>query len=198
MKAKLGWACAVLLAMAALLGAEPFLVVSAQDNSTPSQKKNEELHQAQINYAKALLKIAEADLAKAREANRKVADTIPRSVIIGLQNDVAMATARVKGMLGLEKDEKENSYVTAAQDAIAYHEEMLRKTQQANARVPGAISKLEIDRRQAELEAARARLEVARLMSTASPLEATEWELLQLQGDVHALQFRVQLLQERN
>jgi hypothetical protein len=109
-----------------------------------------------------------------------------------------MAKARVKGMLGLAKDAKDNDYVPAAQDAVSYAEEMLKQAQEANARVPGAISQPELVRRQADVEVARAQLEVAKLLNTAAPMEVAEWELLQLQGDVHELQFRVRLLQERN
>ena len=95
-------------------------------------------------------------MSKADEANKKVAGTIPPSVVFGLRNDVAMAKARVKGMLGLSKEEKDNDYIPAAEEAIRYAEEQLKLAQQANARVPGAVSKSELDRRQAEVEVARA------------------------------------------
>jgi multidrug resistance efflux pump len=198
MKAKLAWTVAVLVMLGVFSWAGRTAVVTAQDSSSPKPGKSDELHQAQINYAKALLKVAEADLAKADEANKKVAGTIPPSVVFGLRNDVDMAKARVKGMLGLAKDEKDNDYIPAAKDAISYAEEQLKRAQEANARVPGAVSKPELERRQAEVEVARARLEVAKLLNTAAPMEVAEWELLQLQGDVHELQFRVRLLQERN
>jgi hypothetical protein len=198
MKAKLAWTVAVLMVLGVFSWAGRNAVVTAQDSSAPKQGKSDELHQAQVNYAKALLKVAQADLAKADDANKKVAGTIPPSVVFGLRNDVDMAKARVKGMLGLAKDEKDNDYIPAAKDAISYAEEQLKLAQEANARVPGAVSKPELERRQAEVEVARARLEVAKLLNTAAPMEVAEWELLQLQGDVHELQFRVRLLQERN
>ncbi len=198
MKAKLAWTVAVLMALGVFSWAGRNAVVTAQDSSAPKQGKSDDLHQAQINYAKALLKVAQADLAKADEANKKVAGTIPPSVVFGLRNDVAMAEARVKGMLGLAKDEKDNEYIPAAEEAIRYAEEQLKLAQQANTRVPGASSKSELDRRQADVEVAHARLEVAKRLNTAAPMEVAEWELLQLQGDVHELQFRVRLLQERN
>ena len=198
MKTKFAGTIVALLALFWLLASGRNVAVTAQDTSVGKATKSDELQQAQINYAKALLKVAQADLAKADEANRKVAGTIPPSVLFGLRNDVTMAQARVKGMLGLAKDEKNNDYIPATQDAINYAEEQLKRAQDANARVPTAISKAELDRRQAEVELARARLEVAKRLNTAEPMEVAEWELLQLQGDVHELQFRVRLLQERN
>jgi hypothetical protein len=95
MKIKFAGALVAIVAMGWLSWSSRDAAVRAQDNSANKPIKSDELHQAQINYAKALLKVAEADLAKADEANKKVAGAIPPSVIFGLRNDVAIWPKRV-------------------------------------------------------------------------------------------------------
>lgn len=187
---------ALLLAAATWMGRVTTAV--GQDQPKANAHQNEEaLKQAKIDYAKALLKVAEADLAKSREADSKVPGTVPFSIIRGLQNDVAIGNARLQAMLGAVR-QGENPYVLSAKDSLAFAEEAVRQANTANARAPGAVSRGEVERRQADVDLAKAKLEVAKLMDNADPLEIARWELMQLQEDVHDLRYRVRLLQYRN
>ncbi|HTQ39574.1 MAG TPA: hypothetical protein VMJ32_11125 [Pirellulales bacterium] len=169
-------------------------IVSGQDNKSSS----DEWKQAKIAYAQAVLQVVQADLAKAREANSKAPETIPSSVVRGLENDVAVAKARVAVMQGTTPPGGDNPYMIAAKDALAFAQENLQQAQSVNTRVPGAISKVEIDRRQADVDLAQARLAAAALLDKVSPQDAEEWVLLQMQEQLHDLGFRVGLLQYRN
>jgi hypothetical protein len=193
MNTKIVWAFVTLMMVWMLSSISGGNTVSGQDN-----KENDDWKQAKITYAQAVLEIAQADLAKAREANNRAPETIPSSVVRGLQNDVGMAQARVSAMQGPVAAGAESPYMMAAKDALSFAEENLQQAQNVNARVPGAISKAELDRRQADVDLAKARLQVAGLLNKTTPLEATQWELLQLQEDLHDLRFRVRLLQYRN
>jgi hypothetical protein len=169
--------------------------VSGQDSK---DKDNDAWKQAKIAYAQAVLEVAQADLAKANEANSKAAETIPSSVVRGLQNDVAVAKARVTVMQGTTPPGGENPYVIAAKDALGFAQENLQQAQSVNARVPGAIGKVELDRRQADVNLAQARLSAAALLDKVSKQESEEWVLLQIQEQLHDIGFRVGLLQYRN
>jgi hypothetical protein len=167
-------------------------------NDDPKDPNSNAWKQAKTVYAQAVLEVAQADLAKAREANARAPETIPTSVVRGLESDVAMAKARLASMQGPTATGADSPYTLAAKDALVFAEDNLKQAQTVNSRVPGAISKAEMDRRQADVDLAKARLQVAGLLSQATPLEAAQWELLQLQEDMHDLRFRVRLLQYRN
>ncbi len=167
-------------------------------NDDPQDPNSDAWKQAKTAYAQAVLEVAQADLAKAREANARAPETIPTSVVRGLESDVAMAKARLASMQGPVATGSDSPYTLAAKDALAFAEDNLKQAQTVNARVPGAISKAELDRRQADVDLAKARLQVAGLLGKASTLERAQWELLQLQEDMHDLRFRVRLLQYRN
>jgi hypothetical protein len=193
MNTKVVWAL-VAIVMISMLSA------TCGGNTVLGQDKNDSdgWKQAKISYAQAVLEVAQADLAKAREANARAPETIPSSVERGLQNDVAMAQGRLSAMQGTAVDTAESPYMAAAKDALSFAQENLQQAQSVNSRVPGAISKAELDRRQADVDLAKARLQVAGLLGKASPMEAAQWELLQMQEDLHDLRFRVRLLQYRN
>jgi hypothetical protein len=193
MNTKIVWAFVVVMAVWMLSLSGGGKIVSGQDN-----QENADWKQAKIAYAQAVLEVAQADLAKTREANAKAPATIPSSVVRGLENDVAMAQARVNSMKGLAAPSGESPYLIAAKDALSFAQENLNQALDVNKRVPGAISKVELDRRQADVDLAKARLQAAMLLSKVTPEEAAQWELLQMQEELHDLVFRVGLLQFRN
>ncbi|HZZ29084.1 MAG TPA: hypothetical protein VFE46_13885 [Pirellulales bacterium] len=193
MNTKIVWVFVGLLVVCFLSYSGVGKIVSGQDN-----KNNDQWKQAKIAYAQAVLAVAQADLAKARAANTRAAETIPSSVVRGLQNDVAVAQARVSVMKGDATPGGENPYMIAAKDALAFAQENLQQAQSVNTKVPGAIGKVELDRRQADVDLAKARYDAASLLNKISPQEAAEWELLQMQEELHDLGFRVGLLQFRN
>ncbi len=167
--------------------------VWAADNAA-----SDALKQAQIEYAKAMLKSAQANLARAREVNSRAADTIPMAAVRNLENDVAASEARIKMLQGTDGGSGDSPFLASAKSALGFAEASLKEAQEINARVAGAVGKSEVERRQAEVDLARARLRVAQLLNSAPESERIQWVLMQLQEEVHGLQFNVRLLEYRN
>lgn len=193
MNTKIVWALVAVIGVWTLSWGGQEAILRGQDN-----KESDDWKQAKIAYAQAVLEVAQADVAKAKEANAKAPETIPSSVVRGLTNDVSIAQARVSSMQGPVAAGAESPYTLAAKDALSFAQDNLKQANDVNNRVPGAISKAELARRQADVDLAKARLQVAGLLGKATPLEADQWEMLQLQEDMHDLRFRVRLLQYRN
>lgn len=194
MNTKFALAFSVALLVAAAAWTSRVTVAAGQANQ---EHNGDALKKAKIAYAQAVLKVSQADLNIAREANNRVAGTIPRDSVRGLENDVAIATARLQGMLG-GKPSGENPYIMSAKESLTFAEENLAQAKNANARAAGAVGRTEVELRQADVELARAKLEVAKLMDGVDPLEIARWELLQLQEDIHNLRNVVRKLQYRN
>src|SRR5262245_17311736 len=60
--------------------------------------KDSALAQAKLKYAQALVKLEEADLRKAQDANAQAPAAVPASVIQMLQSDISMAKARAHSL----------------------------------------------------------------------------------------------------
>ena len=160
--------------------------------------KDSDLAQAKLKYAQALVKLQEADLQKAQEANSQAPAAVPATIVQMLQSDVTMAKARVRALEDGAAKSQESPYVDAARDALANAEKNLKQAMDVNARVSGTFNAGEIARRQAQVDLARARLDVAQQLDKATPQERMQWEILVLQQDVHELRFAVELLQHHN
>ena len=186
-----------LLAIAVLLGAMG-VVWNAIDTPAIGQDQSSaiDIKKAKISFAEALVKVAEADLAKAQTANAQAPEAVPSSVVRSLQNDVTMTKARVNMLNDGAKGE--SPLVLSAKDSLATAEESLNQAHEVNTKTPGTINNAELARRQALIELERARLSVAQQLEKASPEERVQWELMLLAEEVHNLRFSVQLLQYRN
>ena len=146
--------------------------LSAQQKgaTTPSDKKDDKKDDAQekakekdldLRYAKAYLKLMEATLAKYRETNRKLPNTIRPSVMQAIAEAVREAGERVK----LVDDDETNDaeiYVSGAEAELREAQESLSKAQAANVQFSGTISAEEIERLKAELELAKINVEKTR------------------------------------
>jgi hypothetical protein len=197
MNTKIALALSVALLVAVAVWTSRATTAAGQDNQPHRQHNEEALKKAKVAYAEAVLKVSQADLNIARDANNRVAGTIPRADVRALENDVAIATARLQGLLG-GKASGENPYSMSAKESLTFAEENLAQANNANARAPGAVPRPEVELRQATVELARAKLEVAKLMDGVDPLEVTRWELLQLQADIQNVRAVVRKLQYRN
>ncbi|HEY2883428.1 MAG TPA: hypothetical protein VGJ15_13365 [Pirellulales bacterium] len=160
--------------------------------------KDDGLTQAKVAYAQAMVKVAEAVLNSAQQANRQASAAVPSSVVQGLQNDLAMAKARVKYFQDGSAGGSEAPYRTAARDALADAESRLKQTNDTNARLPGTINNAELARRQAEVDLAKARLDVCQYLDKATDIQRMQWEIMLLQEDVHKIQTQIGILQHQN
>lgn len=160
--------------------------------------KDSGLAQAKLSYTQALVKLEEADLRKAQDANAQAPAAVPASVIRMLESDISMAKTRARALENGTATSVEASYVAVARDALAAAEQALRQATEVNAKVSGTFNAAEIARRQAQVELSLARLEVAQQLDKATPEERMQWEVLVLQQEVHDLRFAVELLQHHN
>jgi hypothetical protein len=188
------------LVMLSILVLAAVLIVSTGHSPMAAEDagKDSGLAQAKLKYAQALVKLQEADLRKAQEANNQAPAAVPATVVQMLQSDVAMAKARARALEDGAAKSQESSYVSVARDALTAAEQALKQATEVNARVSGTFNAAEVARRQAQVELARARLDVAQQLDKATPEERMQWEILVLQQDVHELRFAVELLQHHN
>jgi hypothetical protein len=150
-----------------------------------------------VRYAQAFLKMAEADLRKAQDANERVAGTIPDSVLQPLQSTVIVAKERLD-QLEHPNDKNNNPYLDSAEAMLKIARDNWKQALTINQRAAGAIRQSEVDRLQAVAELAQVRVEQARALDLQSPLACAIFDLEQLRLEVHQLFLNVSRLRDRN
>ena len=126
------------ISSAVLLAAAGHSPIVAEDAA-----KDSDLAQAKLKYAQALVKLQEADLQKAQEANSQAPAAVPATIVQMLQSDVTMAKARVRALEDGAAKSQESPYVDAARDALANAEKNLKQAMDVNARVSGTFNALD-------------------------------------------------------
>ncbi len=191
----------LLLAAGLLLGAAmvakspgPSAVDAAQPTASANQSGAEILD---VRYAQAFLKLAQADLRKAQDANERVPGTVPDSLLQPLAANVIVAKQRL-ARAEHPDDRKVNPYVNSAEAMLQSAQDNWKKALAVNQREAGTVRQTEIDRLQALTELARVRLEQARALDTGSPLARATFDLEQLRLEVHRLYLEVSRLRDRN
>ena len=156
--------------------------------------------QSKVNYAQALVQLAEATLKNAQQTNSKAAAAVPASVVQSLQNDVSIAKARVRFFQDGGSGASEASYRAAARDLLSASEASFKQATDIDSRAPGTIGNAEVARRQAEVALAKARLDVCERLdlNKATDQQRMQWEVMLLQEDVHELRSQVELLKHQN
>jgi hypothetical protein len=172
------------------------LIASADDS-----KKADALVEAKVKYAEAMVSVAEATLRRAQQANRQAGGAeFPASVVQSLQNDLAMAKARVRFFQDGGSGGSEAPYRAAARDSLSAAELSLKQAADVNSRVQGTIDNAELARRQAQVELAKARLDVCQQLDLekATGEQRMQWEIMLLQEDIHELRSEIEVLKHRN
>lgn len=193
---KMLFAAISIAVIAGALAASRSLIATADESP-----KDDALVQAKVKYAQAMVNVAEATLKRAQQANRQAGGAeFPASVVQGLQNDLAMAKARVRFFQDGGSGGSEAPYRAAARDSLSAAELSLKQAMDVNSRVQGTIDNAELARRQAQVELAKARLDVCQQLDLekASNEQRMQWEIMLLQEDVHELRSEIEVLKHRN
>src|SRR5262249_1136008 len=151
-------------------------------------KKDDALVEAKVKYAQAMVGVAEANLRRAQQVNRQAGGAeFPASVVQSLQNDLAMAKARVRFFQDGASAGADAPYQAAARGSLSAAESSLKQATDVNSRVAGTIDNAELARRQAEVELAKARLSVCQQLDLqkATNEQRMQWEIMLLQEDIH-------------
>lgn len=150
-----------------------------------------------VRYAQAFLKLAQADLRKAQDANQRVPGTIPDSLLQPLAATVVVAQERLTRAQHPD-DDKGNPYLQTAETMLKMARENWKTALTVNQRAAGAVPQTEVDRLQALTELAQVRVDQARGLDLKSPLACAAFDLEQLRLDVQQLNARVSQLRDRN
>jgi hypothetical protein len=138
-----------------------------------------------MEYARAKLQLAEANLKRVEEMNRRVARTVPASVVAEFQSDVEEANVQVRqtasqgGQFGV--------WLRRAQSELQAATTRWKAALAGNRRVEGTFGELDVERFRLRAEVARLQLERGRSLLGASREAQLEWQVELLNNEVDRL-----------
>jgi hypothetical protein len=177
--------CPLVLTAVLLASATPETV------PTPSPDKPLSAGELKLAYARAKLALAQTNLKRVEELNRKLARSVPASVVSDLQSDVAEADLQVQQASSADKDEFA-VWLSRAQGELKSANTRWKNALDANARLKDAknsqlFGALDIERFRLRAEVARLQWERGRQLVSAPRAAQLEWQVELLNNEVDRL-----------
>lgn len=146
----------------------------------------------QLRYAAARLKLAELNLARAREATRKVETSIGPREIGRLENQVRLARRQVEIARERPRTTVNQTNLAAAEIAVVDARADLEAASRANERIPGTITALNFERLRTKLELAELHLQLLEQPAyVPSLIDEMQWHIDQLTNQLIDLRHQI-------
>jgi hypothetical protein len=146
----------------------------------------------QLRYAEARLKLAELNLARAREATRKIETSIGPREIGRLESQVRLARRQVEIARERPRTTVNQTNLAAAEIAVADARADLAAAGRAIERNPGAISAINLERLRTKLELAELHLQLLEQPAyVPSLIDEMQWHIDQLTNQLIDLRHQV-------
>jgi len=141
----------------------------------------------EVRYARAQLDLAEANLQRIEQSNKRVARSVPSSVVAEYQRDVQVAKKRLELAAAGHDASEFTVWLQRAESEHKTAESAWRKALAVNRRVPGTFDPLDIERLRLRAEVATLQLERGRKLANASLEAQLRWEVDLLDNQVQRL-----------
>jgi hypothetical protein len=177
--------CQLVFTAALLVAAAPEAV------PTPAPDKPLTAEELEVAYARARLALAQTNLKRVEELNRKLARSVPASVVADLQSDVAEADLQLQQASSADQDEFA-VWLSRAQGELKSAHTRWKNALDANARLKDAknsqlFGALDIERFRLRAEVARLQWERGRQLVSAPRAAQLEWQVELLNNEVDRL-----------
>jgi hypothetical protein len=145
----------------------------------------------QVRFAQAQVRLAEITLQKAQRMNQRVAGAVAAVDVVEYREDVEVAKAQLAAARAGAGENQFLTWLRSAQAADKAAQSRLRSSRAANARLPGTIDDLEIERLRLRAELARLRLARGQALRDRPPVEQLQWQVNLLRDEVQRLSEQV-------
>lgn len=162
-----------------------------QGHARADQKNAESID---VRIAEVKLKLAETELRRATEVNRRVARTIPDSTVGWLGRNVELAKQQVD--LARQGDQHWHAlHIRQMEAALRDAESRVQRAEGMNRRVPSSVGEFDLERLRLKAEIARLNLAKARDPANVNSPEAhLQWQVDQLRDEIDRLKDQVERL----
>ena len=151
-----------------------------------------------VRYARAHLRVAELTLQKAQDMNRRVPQTLAKGIVEQFSDDVEFAKAQVESATRSGTSDTFTLWLRRAELDLVARESRLKSATEANQRVKGAFSPIDLERLRAGIELAKLRVVRAQSLANAPPEAKLQWQIEMISEGLNRIDEMVSLsLQNR-
>jgi hypothetical protein len=141
----------------------------------------------EVRYARAQLQLAEANLNRVEQSNKKVARSVPSSVVADYQHDVQVAKIRLEQATAGRAASEFKVWLQRAESEQRTAETTWKSATAANASVPDTVEPLDVERYRLRAEVARLQLERGKTLTGSGREAQMQWEIDLLDNQVQRL-----------
>jgi hypothetical protein len=151
---------------------------------TPSDTGSESV---EVRYARAQLQLAEANLNRVEQINKRVARAVPSSVVADYQLDVKVARTRLEQATAGRAASEFQVWLQRAEAEQKTAETTWKNATAVNGRTPGTFDPLDIERFRLRAEVAKLQLERGQTLVDSGREVQLQWEIDLLDNQVQRL-----------
>jgi hypothetical protein len=168
----------ILIAAATLLGQQ------LQQNSAPSHTAVESV---ELRYARAQLRLAEANLSRIEQTNKQAARAVPSSIVAEYQHDLRVAKARLALATKGRPTSEFQVWLQRAEVELRTAETAWKNATAVNRRVPETFAPLDVERLRLRAEVARLQLERGQSLVNSGREAQLQWQIDLLDNQLQRL-----------
>jgi hypothetical protein len=141
----------------------------------------------EVRYARAQVRLAEANLNRVEQSNKRVAGSVPSSVVAEYQHDVEVAKTRLEQATVGQATGEFQAWLRRAEAESKAAETAWKNAASVNRRLPKTFGPLDLERLRLRAEVARLQLERGQALVDASREAQLQWEIDMLDNQVQRL-----------
>ncbi|MGD9719869.1 MAG: hypothetical protein AB7O59_01480 [Pirellulales bacterium] len=146
----------------------------------------------EVRYCRAQLQLAEANLERLLRMNRKLARSVPDSIVVERRHDVETARLRLEQALDGDRGDAFSAWISRAHDDFAAADTRWKKAVAVNGRSPGTIDPLDVERYRLRAEVFRLQHEQGQALAAAPPDQQLAWRVELLTNELEILREEAQ------
>ncbi len=151
---------------------------------TPSHTISESVD---VRYARAQMQLAEANLNRVEQSNKRIARSVPSSVVAEYQHDLQVAKTRLEQATAGRAASEFQVWLQRAEAERRTAETTWKNASAANSSVAGTVEPLDIERYRLRAEVAKLQLERGRTLVDSDREAQLQWEVDMLDNQVQRL-----------
>ena len=141
----------------------------------------------EVRYARAQMQLAEANLNRVEQSNKRVARSVPSSVVAEYQHDVQVAKTRLEQATAGRAASEFQVWLQRAEAEQRTAETTWKNATAVNGRVPGTFEPLDIERFRLRAEVAKLQLERGQTLVDSGREAQLQWKIDMLDNQVQRL-----------
>jgi len=141
----------------------------------------------EVRYARAQMQLAEANLNRVEQSNKRLARSVPSSVVAEYQYDVQVAKTRLEQATAGRAASEFQVWLQRAEAERRTAESTWKNATAVNGRVPGTFEPLDIERFRLRAEVAKLQLERGQALADFGREAQLQWEVDMLDNQVQRL-----------